>query len=119
ALRIAAPPELRRPFLDQAAALRPLMAERIETGTASAGFAEDLLRRMAGDRSPAAPGIALTDREQLVLRYLSGTLSNAEMAAALHLSVNTIKTHQRMIYRKLGATGRRDAVRRAKQRRLL
>ena len=54
-----------------------------------------------------------------MLRYLASTLSNAEIAAELYLSVNTVKTHQRMVYRKLGADGRRDAVRRAKQLRLL
>ena len=82
------------------------------------------LRRMSGqhDRPPAAPASlveALTEREQVVLRYLASTLSNAEIAAQLYLSVNTVKTHQRMVYRKLGADGRRDAVRRAKQLRLL
>jgi len=50
-----------------------------------------------------------------VLRYLASTLSNAEIAAQLYLSVNTVKTHQRMIYRKLDAAGRRGAVSRAKQ----
>ena len=62
---------------------------------------------------------ALTEREHVVLRYLASTMSNAEIAAELYLSVNTVKTHQRMVYRKLGADGRRDAVRRAKQLRLL
>jgi LuxR family maltose regulon positive regulatory protein len=61
----------------------------------------------------------VTDREQLVLRYLVSTMSNAEIASELYLSVNTVKTHQRMIYRKLGADGRRDAIRRAKELRLL
>jgi LuxR family maltose regulon positive regulatory protein len=61
----------------------------------------------------------VTDREQLVLRYLVSTMSNAEIASELYLSVNTVKTHQRMIYRKLGADGRRDAVRRPKELRLL
>jgi LuxR family maltose regulon positive regulatory protein len=70
-------------------------------------------------RPPATLAEPRTDREQHVLRYLASTLSNAEIAAQLYLSVNTVKTHQRMIYRKLGADGRRDAVRRAKELRLL
>jgi len=51
----------------------------------------------------------LTEREQTILRYLASSLSNTEIANELYLSVNTIKTHQRTIYRKLGAAGRRDA----------
>ena len=43
----------------------------------------------------------------------------AEIASELYLSVHTVKSHQRMVYRKLGADGRRDAVRRAKELRLL
>ena len=39
-------------------------------------------------------------------------MSTAEIATSLFLSVNTVKTHQRAIYRKLGAEGRRAAVRR-------
>jgi LuxR family maltose regulon positive regulatory protein len=49
-----------------------------------------------------------------MLRYLASTLSNPEIAAELYVSVNTVKTHQRAVYRKLGATGRREAVRRAR-----
>ena len=83
-----------------------------------AGFALDLLHRMPGQQArpvpPAGLVDALTEREQVVLRYLGSTLSNVEIAHHLYLSVNTVKTHQRMIYRKLGADGRRDAVRRAK-----
>jgi LuxR family maltose regulon positive regulatory protein len=80
----------------------------------------DLLNRMSGrhDQSLPAPPVlieALTEREHVVLRYLASTLSNAEIAAQLYLSVNTVKTHQRMIYRKLDAAGRRGAVSRAKQ----
>jgi LuxR family maltose regulon positive regulatory protein len=111
---------MRRSFLTEAAGLRALLGERIEAGTGVAAFAVDLLQRMSGqhDRPPPASATlveALTEREQVVLRYLASTLSNAEIAAELYLSVNTVKTHQRMVYRKLGADGRRDAVRRAKQ----
>jgi LuxR family transcriptional regulator, maltose regulon positive regulatory protein len=124
ALLAAAPHGLRRPFLLEATHLKMLLGERIEAGTGVAAFAVDLLTRMSGpsDRTlPARTALAdpLTEREQVVLRYLASTLSNAEIAAELYLSVNTVKTHQRMVYRKLGADGRRDAVRRAKQLKLL
>jgi len=118
ALLAAAPLGMRRPFLVEAAGLQTLLADRVEAGTAVAAFAVDLLRRMSGQHDrplPASLVEALTEREQVVLRYLASTLSNAEIAAQLYLSVNTVKTHQRMIYRKLDAAGRRDAVSRAKQ----
>ena len=121
ALLAAAPLGMRRPFLVHAADLRELINARIEAGTAAAAFAVDLMRRMSGQNSrpPATLAEPLTDREQHVLRYLASTLSNAEIASELYLSINTVKTHQRMVYRKLGADGRRDAVRRAKELRLL
>jgi LuxR family transcriptional regulator, maltose regulon positive regulatory protein len=61
----------------------------------------------------------LTERELTVLRYLQGTLSNVEIASVLYVSVNTIKTHVKNIYRKLNAGRRREAVRRARDLRLL
>jgi LuxR family maltose regulon positive regulatory protein len=61
----------------------------------------------------------LTERELTVLRYLQGTLSKPEIAAMLHVSVNTIKTHVQSIYRKLDAGRRREAVQRARELRLI
>jgi len=61
----------------------------------------------------------LSERERVVLRYLTSALSNVEIAAELYVSVNTVKTHIKSIYRKLDTTGRRDAVRRARELRLL
>jgi LuxR family maltose regulon positive regulatory protein len=52
----------------------------------------------------------LTEREATVLRLLRGTLSLREIGQELHLSPNTIKTHTRVIYRKLGVSSRGQAV---------
>jgi LuxR family maltose regulon positive regulatory protein len=57
----------------------------------------------------------LTEREKEVLRHVSRMLSTAEAASELHISVNTLKTHLQHIYRKLAATRRGEAVRRARQ----
>ena len=38
-----------------------------------------------------------------------------EIGAVLHLSLNTVKTHSRVLYRKLGASSRADAVQRARR----
>jgi len=52
----------------------------------------------------------LTEREAAVLRLLGGTLSLREIGRELNLSKNTIKTHTRAIYRKLGVSTRHEAV---------
>jgi LuxR family maltose regulon positive regulatory protein len=124
ALAAAVPWSLRRPFLAEARHLRAVLEERIERGTVAPAFALDLLERMAAPA--AARGEAqraridpLTERERTVLRYLAGTLTNAEIADELYVSVATIKTHQRSLYKKLGVSGRRDAVRRARHLQLL
>lgn len=57
----------------------------------------------------------LTAREKAVLRFLQGTLSNREIGHVLHVSQNTIKTHTRAIYRKLGASNRQEAVHRGRE----
>jgi LuxR family maltose regulon positive regulatory protein len=63
--------------------------------------------------------IRLTPREQAVLSYLTTSLTAADIAAELHLSVNTVKTHIAAIYQKLGAGRRREAVRRGRELELL
>ena len=57
----------------------------------------------------------LSEREREVLRHVSGLLNTAQIAGELCISVNTVKTHLQNIYRKLAATGRAEAVRRARQ----
>jgi LuxR family transcriptional regulator, maltose regulon positive regulatory protein len=78
------------------------------------GAALDLLERIrptgAGDLLEP-----LTDREMEVLVHLPTLMSNAEIATGLHLSVNTVKTHLKAVYRKLGVDGRRQAVVRGRE----
>ncbi|HEY5985060.1 MAG TPA: LuxR C-terminal-related transcriptional regulator, partial [Streptosporangiaceae bacterium] len=57
----------------------------------------------------------LSDRELEVLRLVSTLLSTAEIAEQMYLSVNTVKSHLKSIFRKLGANHRGEAVRRARQ----
>jgi len=61
----------------------------------------------------------LTSRERDVLRLVSEMLDTADIAAEMHISVNTVKTHLKSIFHKLGASDRRAAVRRAWQLNLL
>ena len=56
---------------------------------------------------PAGPA-PLTAREADVLQLLQHGRSNAEIAAALHVGVETVRTHARHIYRKLGVSTRRE-----------
>ncbi|WP_282943843.1 response regulator transcription factor [Cellulomonas endometrii] len=76
---------------------------------------------MAEEDAPAVRASAweLTPREHDVLACLRSSMTSDEIAGSLFLSVNTIKTHMRSIYRKLGADGRRAAVREAVHRGLL
>ena len=55
----------------------------------------------------------LTEREQAVLSLLRKSLSVREIARELYVSGNTVKTHKRAIYRKLGVSTREEAIERA------
>ena len=56
---------------------------------------------------------ALSEREEQMLPLLAGTLSQREIGVVLHLSLNTVKTHNRTLFRKLGVSSRVEAVARA------
>jgi LuxR family maltose regulon positive regulatory protein len=62
---------------------------------------------------------ALSERETVLLDLLPTHLNYREMAAELYVSVNTVKTQIKSVYRKLGATSRTEAVREARERGLL
>jgi predicted DNA-binding transcriptional regulator YafY len=72
---------------------------------------------LAAWSAPADAAMAdpLTEKESQVLLYLRSMLSIAESAAVLSVSTNTVKTQLRPVYRKLGVSRRRDAVRRARE----
>ena len=78
----------------------------------------DTIENRGGERSrPVAVLLAepLSEREQAILRYLPTMMSNQEIASELFVSVNTVKTHLKAIYRKLDASGRREAVQRGRE----
>ncbi|MEQ9463570.1 MAG: LuxR C-terminal-related transcriptional regulator [Haliea sp.] len=61
----------------------------------------------------------LSEREKTVLHLLASDLSGPQMAERLYISLNTLRTHTRNIYQKLGARNRREAVRLASERGLV
>jgi LuxR family transcriptional regulator, maltose regulon positive regulatory protein len=127
ALMIAEPHDAYRPFLDLGGAIHSAIAIMVPPASPAAAFAARVQERFVcqlppkaagnGSASDAAP--PLTASEIAVLRLLHSHLTNQEIADALFLSVNTIKTHLRSTYHKLGVTSRRDAVARGRRLQLL
>jgi LuxR family transcriptional regulator, maltose regulon positive regulatory protein len=106
------------------APLRSLLRRRVARGTGHRALAAQLLSTLdepsAADRAaPATLLEPLSDRELAVLRFLPTMMSNAEIASEMFVSVNTVKTHLKHVYRKLDVADRRDCVRRARELRLL
>jgi ATP/maltotriose-dependent transcriptional regulator MalT len=78
----------------------------------------DLRPALVGASGQAAAPLVvepLTEREQEVLRHVAHMLSTAEVAGAMYISTNTVKTHLKSIFRKLAAGHRGEAVRRARE----
>ena len=119
ALRMAEREQLRLPFVTEHGWMGPVL--RRDPGLADARrrlFAPAPARLPAPAPAPASALVLvepLTERERDVLRHLSGMLNTAEVAGEMYISVNTVKTHLKSIYRKLAATHRGEAVRRARQ----
>ena len=105
-----------RLFLDEGTPLRSLLQAAGRHGIAPA-YAGRLLTAWGGseDRSPARQRLVepLSPRELDVLRLLRSDLAGPEIARELVVSLNTVRTHTRNIYAKLGVGNRRAAVRRA------
>lgn len=98
------------PFAEADPRLRELLVEHAAGATAHTAFLADRIARL--DRASHATSVrGLSPREQEILGLLRTPMTVAEIAVALHLSVNTVKTHLRSLYRKLGVSSRREAVR--------
>ena len=123
ALELAEPSGMKRALLSGGAALRPVLHRHVHNGTAHRTLVDVVLHELddsADDRpTPVHLLEALSDRETAVLRYLPTMMSNQEIAGELFVTVNTVKTHLRAIYRKLDVGDRRAAVRRARDLSLL
>jgi LuxR family maltose regulon positive regulatory protein len=120
ALTLAEPEGAYRAFLDAGAAVRSAMTVLIAPTSRHAGFAGRILERFdAQAPRPSGPGdaasVPLTDSERAVLRFLPSHMTNEEISQALFLSINTVKTHLRSAYRKLGVSSRREAIARGRR----
>ena len=96
-------------------------AEAVLAGCRDAGALPVRLaaaRRAAGLARGAA-GVTLTERELTVLQRLEGGRSEREIGRELFLSFNTVHTHVKAVYRKLGVSSRAEALARARERGLL
>jgi LuxR family maltose regulon positive regulatory protein len=118
ALDLAEPDGVLLPFLVHPA---PALLERhSRQRTAHASLVAEILNRLAGAKAASPSGEPerlrepLSESETRVLRYLPTNLSVPEIADEIYLSVNTVKTHMRHLYGKLGAHGRGQAVQRAR-----
>ncbi|TCO19667.1 LuxR family maltose regulon positive regulatory protein [Kribbella steppae] len=117
ALHLAEPDRILLPFVMTGAA--PLLAGLPTHGTTHAALVTDILDATSTHSAAPAPAEALSKSELRVLRYLPTNLTRPEIAGKLSVSLNTVNTHIRHIYIKLGATDRSAAVQRARELRLL
>jgi LuxR family maltose regulon positive regulatory protein len=119
-LDLAEPAGLSRLLVEHGNLVRPVLHRHVRHGTAHpaiVGEALETIDHRGTERSRHAAILLaepLSEREQAILRYLPTMMSNQEIASELFVSVNTVKTHLKAIYRKLDASGRREAVQRGR-----
>ena len=127
ALQLAEAERRRLPFAMERSWLRPVLMRHPELASAHRQLLGPWLvlpgavPAQRDTAEQAAPVIVeqLSSRERDVLRHVGEMLDTADIAAEMYISVNTVKTHLKSIFRKLGASDRREAVRRARQLNLL
>jgi LuxR family transcriptional regulator, maltose regulon positive regulatory protein len=114
AVEMARPEGYIRPFVEEAAQVLPLLR------VMAASRPDPYLAQLIVHAERVVPAVAstggsavlepLTTRERQVLGYLSSHLSGPEIAARIYVSPNTVKSHMKAIYRKIGAGSRAEAV---------
>ena len=118
AVTLAQPEGYVRIFADEGPPMAPLLRAVAKQGTAP-GYVRRLLAAVSRteDSTPASQELIepLSARELDVLRLLGTDLDGPEIARELVVSLNTMRTHTRNIYAKLGVSNRRAAVRRAQE----
>jgi LuxR family transcriptional regulator, maltose regulon positive regulatory protein len=121
ALTLAEPEGYVRLFVDEGAPMASLLRAVAKQGAGS--YVRRLLAEVeaAGGSSPAKQDLIdpLSARELDVLRLLGSDLDGPDIARELFVSLNTVRTHTKNIYAKLGVNNRRAAVRRARELALL
>ena len=123
ALRLAGREQLRQPFALERDWLGAVLRRNPELADRHRLLLAPALGQRPGPLVPASRPPALieplTEREREVLVHVSEMLNTAEVAEQMYISVNTVKTHLRNIYRKLAAAHRSEAVRRARELQLI
>jgi LuxR family transcriptional regulator, maltose regulon positive regulatory protein len=118
AVKLAEPEGYVRIFAEEGPPMASLLRAVSKQGTAP-NYVRRLLAAInkAKDSTPANKGLIepLSARELDVLRLLGTDLDGPEIARNLIVSLNTVRTHTRNVYAKLGVNNRRAAVRRAKE----
>jgi LuxR family transcriptional regulator, maltose regulon positive regulatory protein len=128
-LTLAHPQGYIRVFVDEGPAMGALLGQliRAQQITVPRDYIGRLVRAFEHDRAGRAPDerptpaivpgmvTALSDRELEVLHLLAAGKANRDIAAELHMALNTVKKHATHIFDKLGATNRTEATARARE----
>ena len=124
-LALAEPAGFIRIFVDEGPPMAALLCE-----AANRGFAPDYVRQLRAAIGPTAGSTPVTrkliaprafaseplsERELEVLRLLATELNGPEIAHRLMVSLNTMRTHTKNVFSKLGVNNRRAAVRSAEE----
>ena len=107
ALALAEPLDALRPFVQAGPSVRELLVHQLGSFGTTETFAQ---RALAAGTTDENRHTTLSERELTVLGLLPSMLSLDEIATDLTVSVNTVKSHVRSIYTKLGVSSRRTAV---------